>query len=253
MENRKQKVRSNEERANTVFFKMTAVFIALVALTVFLIRMGQNGSFALMFRANAMPYLMGVGALLFVGALVYKFICLRKRKDESSTLFSSSLLLGAVSAFDLSLLVLAKFDEIHAVIALFAAALLFFVYEIYMPDFFCFTVECVVGAVATALVGSTAFGNKNIFNILLVVGTVLAALTCITLMRRTLAGSHVKLADGRTVPTDKLNAAAVYIGAALALLAVAAVLLFGALVTYILAVLCGVYLLAAIYFTVKLI
>lgn len=253
MENRKEKVKSKEERANVVFSKMTAVFIALVVLTVFLIRMGNNGRFALAFRTGVMPWVMGAGALLFVGALCYKIFCLFTGADETMRVFSSSLILGVAASFAATLLVLAKFDEMHAVIALFAAALLFFVYEIYLPDFFYFTLETVVGAIAAAMVGSTAFGKGALWNLLLIVGTVLAALFSVTMIRRAAARTHVQIADGRTVAADKLNTTAVYIGAVLALCALAVSLFFGGLVTYVLVFLCGMYLLAAIYFTVKLI
>ncbi len=251
--NKAQRRQESLARSNVVTNKMTAVFCALVALAVFFIRLSQDSSFELWFLTKALLWMQIGCGVLFLAALVWRVLAVRHRADEHLRVFSSSLLLGAAASLFGIMLLYLHFGAFRSILTALVLTLLFFVYEIYPVDFFLFSIVIAVGGMAASLAGSPAFGIARVryVNITLVGLVLLAAAAVSFFMFRLRRDKKLKIGGHKILLAPDARPAVVYAGSAAALLAVLGAVLFGHIL-YFAAALCAIYLLVAIFYTVKL-
>ena len=138
------------------------------------------------------------------------------------------------------------------ILALLAFALLFFVYEIYAVDFFLCSLSVVVGCLCASVINSSGFRGMNaVANSIAVALTVLVAAACAAVAYQLAKKGKVQIFGKRLKKPAHMMPAAVYVGCAVAVLAVIGTLLFGNLF-YFAAAVCVVYFIVAIIYTVKL-
>ena len=212
-----------EAASNAITYRMTIVFALLVIGILALIRVTQTASSEL-WLLDALPVFRIVTGALLAVAVIYSIVCRMKKTDEAKRVLSSAFLCGIAGTIFVAAMFYYPLGASRIIAWFLAAALLFFVYEIYAVDFFLFSVVTVVGAIAASLVGSAAFrGQETLVTV--------AALAAVLI-----AGMKA------------LNA---YIGCGAALLAVLGVICFGHALWFI-AALAVVYLIFGIIYTVKL-
>ena len=240
-------------RSNAVTNKMTAIFCALVVLSIFFIKLSQDSVFELWFMTKALLWVqIGCGGVFLV-ALAWRIVSLRRHTDEHLTVFSSALLLGAAASLLGIMLLYLNFGAFRSIVTAFVLTLLFFVYEVYPLDFFLFSIIISVGGMAASLAGSPAFGIARIryVNIALAVIVLLSAAICSLIMFRLKRDKKIVIAGHKILLAPDARPIVVYAAGVAALLAVSGAILFG-YILYFVAALCAICLLVAIYSTVKL-
>lgn len=139
------KKEENIRKSDTVANRLYVLFFAALALVFAIIKVGNSIDLLLKYTYELKPFfLIGAGVLLIL-AIVYRFICYKKEKDERFITFSSSyLLLIATSIFCIVALfgsVLSR-DLLALVII---GSVLFFIYNIYEREFFWYSLYTAVG------------------------------------------------------------------------------------------------------------
>ncbi len=240
-------------RSNAVTNKMTAIFCALVVLSIFFIKLSQDSAFELWFMTKALLWVQIGCGVLFLAALAWRIVSLRRHTDEHLTVFSSALLLGAAASLLGIMLLYLNFGAFRSIVTALVLTLLFFVYEVYPLDFFLFSIVISVGGMAASLAGSPAFGIARVHyvNIALAVIVLLSTGICSLIMFRLKRDKKIEIAGHKILLAPDARPAVVYAAGVAALLAVGGAILFGHIL-YFVAALCAIYLLVAIFYTVKL-
>ncbi len=148
VKNQNEKMMKKEEnirKSDAVANRLYILFFAALAAVFAIIKVGNSIDMYLKYVYELKPFfLIGAGVVLIL-AIVYRFICYKREKDERFVTFASSyLLLIAVSLFCIVALfgsVLAR-DLLALVII---GAVLFFIYNIYEREFFWYSLYTAVG------------------------------------------------------------------------------------------------------------
>ena len=234
-----------EAASNAITYRMTIVFALLVIGILALIRVTQTASSEL-WLLDALP-----GALLAV-AVIYSIVCRMKKTDEAKRVLSSAFLCGIAGTIFVAAMFYYPLGASRIIAWFLAAALLFFVYEIYAVDFFLFSVVTVVGAIAASLVGSAAFRGQETLVTVAALAAVLIAIAVVSYIAGNLEKNGSAPFVGRKIIAPAgMKALNAYIGCGAALLAVLGVICFGHALWFI-AALAVVYLIFGIIYTVKL-
>lgn len=256
MENKVQKkeelMREKERLSNIVTSKMMVVFFALIFAVVVLCKLSSGSGIELQFY-TVLPYIRIASAVLFAAALVWHILCTKRGANAKEHVFSSPLLLGLSASLLFAVLLYGNFGgAFRTILALLALGLLFFVYQIYAVDFFLCSVAVITGCLSASVINSAGFRGMNVpANCVAVALTLIAAVGCAWLTYQLEKNGKVQLFGKQIKKPAHMIPAAVYAGCAVALLAVLGVLLFGHLL-YCVAVVCVVYFIIAIIYTVKL-
>ena len=226
-----------EAVSNAITYRMTIVFALLVVGILALIRVTQSASSELWLMC-ALP--------------VFRIVMRAKKTDESKRPLSSAFLCGIAGTLFVAALVCYPLGPSRIIAWFLAAALLFFVYEIYAVDFFLFSVVTVVGAIAASLVGSSAFRGYEAVVTVAALAAVLIAIVVVSYIAGNLEKNGTAPFVGkRIIAPAGMRALNAYIGCGAALLAVLGVVCFGHALWFI-AALAVVYLIFGIIYTVKL-
>lgn len=245
--------RAEEKRilSDIITGKISIVFFALFAAVLLLIRMnGRLPDLWLATKARLWVCL-GLGVLTAV-SFVWYVRSSRRGVDHRRRVVSAPLALGMSATLLSVVLLYPALGALLAIVYLFAAALLFFVYEIYPFDFFLFSVATEFGAVMIPLIGNPALGSKTTLAdvVILLATAALGALTTWLAYALQNKGS-LRFGKVRIRKPQGMAAFPVLVGATVALLGVLGTVLFGYALYFAFAV-CAVYLLVAIIYTVKL-
>ena len=170
-----------------------------------------------------------------------------KKTDEAKRVLSSAFLCGIAGTIFVAAMFYYPLGASRIIAWFLAAALLFFVYEIYAVDFFLFSVVTVVGAIAASLVGSAAFRGQETLVTVAALAAVLIAIAVVSYI----AGNLEKNGTAPFIAPAVMKALNAYIGCGAAFLAVLGVICFGHALWFI-AALAVVYLIFGIIYTVKL-
>lgn len=240
-----------EAVSNAITYRMTIVFALLVVGILALIRVTQSAS-SEMWLLGALPVFRIVTGALFLAAVVFRIVTRTKKTDESKRILSSAFLCGIAGTLFVAAMTYYPLGASRIIAWFLAAALLFFVYEIYAVDFFLFSVVTVVGAIAASLIGSPAFrGHETAVTVAAVVG-VLIAIATVSYVAGNLEKNGIAPFVGRKIIAPAgMKALNAYIGCGAALLAVLGVICFGHALWFI-AALAVIYLIFGIIYTVKL-
>lgn len=240
-----------EAVSNAITYRMTIVFALLVIGILALIRVTQTAS-SEMWLLNTLPVFRIVTGVLLAAAVVYRIVVRTKKTDESKRVLSSAFLCGVAGAIFVAALFYFPLGASRIIAWFLAAALLFFVYEIYAVDFFLFSVVTVVGAIAASLVGSAAFRGRETLVTVAALAAVLIAIAAVSYIAGSLEKNGTAPFVGRKIIAPAgMKALNAYIGCGAALLAVLGVICFGHALWFI-AALAVVYLIFGIIYTVKL-
>lgn len=240
-----------EAVSNAITYRMTIVFALLVVGILALIRVTQSASSEL-WLMGALPVFRIVTGVLFAAAVAFRIVMRAKKTDESKRPLSSAFLCGIAGTLFVAALVCYPLGPSRIIAWFLAAALLFFVYEIYAVDFFLFSVVTVVGAIAASLVGSSAFRGHEMLVTVAALAAVLIAIAVVSYIAGNLEKNGTAPFVGkRIIAPAGMRALNAYIGCGAALLAVLGVVCFGHALWFI-AALAVVYLVFGIIYTVKL-
>ena len=256
MENKVQKkeelMREKERLSNIVTSKMMVVFFALIFAVVLLCKLSSGSGIEMQFYM-ALPYIRIAAAVLFVAALVWHILCVKRGVNAKEHVFSSPLLLGLSAALLFAALLYGNLGgAFRTILALLSFALLFFVYQIYAVDFFLCTVAVVTGCLSASVVNSAGFNGMNVpVNCIAIALTLIASAGCAWLVYQMEKNGKAEIFGKCLKKPVHMVPAAVYAGCAVSLLAVLGVLIFGHLL-YCVAAVCVVYFIIAIIYTVKL-
>ena len=217
-----------EAVSNAITYRMTIVFALLVVGILALIRVTQSASSEL-WLMGALPVFRIVTGVLFLAAVAFRIVMRAKNTDESRRILTSAFLCGIAGTLFVAALGCYPLGPSRIIAWFLAAALLFFVYEIYAVDFFLFSVVTVaaLAAVLFAIAVVSRIGGKLEKN-----GT-------------------APFVGKKIVAPAGMRALNAYIGCGAALLAVLGVVCFGHALWFI-AALAVVYLVFGIIYTVKL-
>lgn len=251
MTKKEERAKEAEALSNAITNRMTLVFCLLVVSIIALVRVTQSSATEL-WLLNALPVFRIVTAVLLVAALVWRGICGRRKTDERFRVLSSPLLLGVAAALFVAAMAYNPLGSFRVIVWLLAAALLFFVYEIYAVDFFLYTVVSVVGGMAASIVGTAAFRGREIFVAAVALGATLVAVAIVSYLAGCLEkDGTAPWVGGKLIAPAGMKALNAYIGCGVALLAVLGAVCFGHALWFI-AALAAFYLVFAIAYTVKL-
>lgn len=241
-----------EAASNAITYRMTIVFALLVIGILALIRVTQTASSEL-WLLDALPVFRIVTGALLAVAVIYSIVCRMKKTDEAKRVLSSAFLCGIAGTIFVAAMFYYPLGASRIIAWFLAAALLFFVYEIYAVDFFLFSVVTVVGAIAASLVGSAAFRGQETLVTVAALAAVLIAIVVVSYIAGNLEKNGSAPFVGRKIIAPAgMKALNAYIGCGAALLAVLGVICFGHALWFI-AALAVVYLIFGIIYTVKLI
>lgn len=251
MTQKEKRAQEAEAASNAITYRMTIVFALLVVGILALIRVTQSAS-SEMWLLGALPVFRIVTGALLVAALVFRIVIRAKKTDESKRVLSSTFLCGIAGTLFVAAMAYYPLGASRIIAWFLAAALLFFVYEIYAVDFFLFSVVTVVGAIAASLVGSPAFRGHETAVTAAAVVAVLIAIAAVSYVAGNLEKNGAAPFAGRKIVAPAgMKALNAYIGCGAALLAVIGVICFGHALWFI-AALAVVYLIFGIIYTVKL-
>lgn len=240
-----------EAVSNAITYRMTIVFALLVVGILALIRVTQSAS-SEMWLLGALPVFRIVTGALLLAAIVFCIVTRTKKTDESKRILSSAFLCGIAGTLFVAAMTYYPLGASRIIAWFLAAALLFFVYEIYAVDFFLFSVVTVVGAIAASLIGSPAFrGHETAVTVAAVVGVLIAIATVSYVAGNLEKNGTAPFVGKKIIAPAGMKALNAYIGCGAALLAVLGVICFGHALWFI-AALAVVYLIFGIIYTVKL-
>ena len=168
-----------EAVSNAITYRMTIVFALLVIGILALIRVTQTAS-SEMWLLNTLPVFRIVTGALLAAAVIYSIVCRMKKTDEAKRVLSSAFLCGIAGTIFVAAMFYYPLGASRIIAWFLAAALLFFVYEIYAVDFFLFSVVTVVGAIAASLVGSAAFRGQETLVTVAALAAVLIAIAVVS-------------------------------------------------------------------------
>lgn len=253
-----KKLTKKEERAKeaealsiAITNRMTLVFCLLVVSIIALVRVTQSSAVEL-WLLTALPIFRIVTAVLLVAAFAWRIVCASRKTAEQFRLLSSSLLLGVAATLFVAAMGYNPLGAFRTIVWLLAAALLFFVYEIYAVDFFLYTVVTVVGGMAASLVDSAAFRGREVLIAAFALGATLVAVAVVSYLAGCLEKQGTAPWVGKKlIAPAGMKALNAYIGCGVALLAVLGAVCLGHVMWFI-AVLAVIYLVFAIVYTVKL-
>lgn len=240
-----------EAVSNAITYRMTIVFGLLVVGILALIRVTQSAA-SEMWLLGALPVFRIVTGVLLLAAIVFRIVTRAKKTDESKRILSSAFLCGIAGTLFVAAMTYYPLGASRIIAWFLAAALLFFVYEIYAVDFFLFSVVTVVGAIAASLVGSPAFRGHETAVTVAAVAAVLIAIAAVSYVAGNLEkNGTAPFAGKKIIAPAGMKALNAYIGCGAALLAVLGVICFGHAL-WCIAAHAVVYLIFGIIYTVKL-
>ncbi|MBQ4556327.1 MAG: hypothetical protein IJA60_01600 [Clostridia bacterium] len=245
---KEERIREKEKLSNAITNKMAIAFVALVVGIILLVRFGEYTvpSMAMLVCSQI------VFGLLTAAALAWCVVDFKRGTDSRLKIVSSPFVLGVMASAFFAVMFYPTIGAFRVILALIAFALLFFVYEIYAADFFLCSVAMIVSCIAAMVVNNAGFAGYNILaNCIAVVVALAVSAVCAVAI-------YIMNRDGKLKVWGKVirkpqggSHILVYVGIAVAFVAVIATLILGYLL-YCMAAACAVYAVIAIIYTVKL-